>query len=307
MRVEHGVQWWTGQGLRRRRMQTTAASGGRRSGMIRKVISGGQEGVERAALDMARKFMIDHGGWIPMWRAREDEALVKTYRMVVLNDANYVQATERNVLNADGVLAVSRREITGKTALHIRLAERYKRPRMVLDLDANAAFDGARRAESWIRDHGIQVLNITGSQPGGDRNVYKVASGIFEALYQLMVIAPGRYVFDPRDNVTPADRRLDAFVRIPKTVDEAVAALQSTLSFQDRTRIANMEENRLGALMPSLGTYVKNEFRLWQGHHPPVEDFRSRSGWADEDPSTVIIKALRLALRSSGGVLRIVK
>ena len=275
--------------------------------MIRKVISGGQEGVERAALDAARKFMIDCGGWIPAWRAREDEALVKTYRMVVMNDANYVQATEQNVSNADGVLVVSRGEITGNAALHLRLAERYHCPSMALDLDRIAHFDAARKAESWIRDHGIAVLNVTGSQPGGNADIYKTASGIFEALFQLIIIDPRRYITGPLDAATPADRRLEAFVRIPKTVDEAVAALQSALSFQDRTRIANMEETRLGTLIPSLGTYVKNEFRLWQGNQPLVDDCRARSEDADVEPSTVIIRALWQALQSSERVLRVVK
>lgn len=275
--------------------------------MIRKVISGGQEGVERAALDMARKFMIDYGGWIPTWRAREDDLLVKTYRMVVLNDANYVQATEQNVLNADGVLIVSRGEVTGNAALHIRLAERYERPSMILDLDRSAAFDAVREVESWIRHHNIKILNVTGSQSGGDGDIYKVASSIFEALYQLMFIDPRRYALDPRGSVTPADRQLDAFVRIPETVEEAVAALQTALSFQDRTRIANMKAARLNTLMPSLGTYVKNEFRLWQGNPSLVDDCRARAAEADEEPSTVIIRALWQALQTSGQVLRIVK
>jgi len=275
--------------------------------MIRKVISGGQEGVERAALDMARKFMMDYGGWITTWRAREDDVLVKTYRMVVLNDANYVQATEQNVLNADGVLILSRGEVTGNAALHTRLAERYDRPSMILDLDRCAAFDAVRKAESWIREYNIQILTVTGSKSGGDGNIYEVASGIFEALYQLMVIDPRRYALDPRGTVTPADRQLDAFVQIPETVEAAVAALQSGLSFQDRTRIANMKEARLSTLMTSLGTYVKNEFRLWQGNQPLVDDCRARSAEADEEPSTVIIRALWRNLQTSRQVLRIVK
>ncbi len=275
--------------------------------MIIKVISGGQAGVERAALDAALKFMIDCGGWIPDWRAKEDDALAKTYRMVVLEGANHVQATEQNVQSADGVLVVARGEVTGNAALHLRLAERHHRPVLVLDLDRIGAFEAAKSAESWIQENEIKVLNVTGTQPGSDADIYRKASGIFEALFQLMIIDPRRYEGGPAEEATRADRRLQDFVRIPETVDEAVAALQSSLSFQDRSRIANMPVERLDALMPSLGAYVKNEFRLWQGNQPLVQDCRARSGGAEEDPSRVIVRALWKALQGSDRVLRVVK
>jgi hypothetical protein len=59
--------------------------------------------------------------------------------------------------------------------------------------------------------------------------------------------------------------------------------------------------------MPSLGTYVKNEFRLWQGNIPLVEDCRARSAGREEDPSRVIVRALWKALQASERVLRVVK
>ncbi|WP_373500023.1 YpsA SLOG family protein [Desulfococcus sp.] len=275
--------------------------------MIRKVISGGQAGVERAALDVALKFMIECGGWIPDWRAREDEDLVKTYRMTVLEGANYVQATERNVTAGDGVMVVSRGEVSGSAALHIRLAERHNRPLLLLDVERTAAFEAARKAESWIREHGIQVLTVTGSPPGGEPDIHHTASGILEALYHLLVIDPQRYLDGAMGLAPPADRLLESLVRIPKTVDEAVAALQSALSFHDRSRIAKMAENRLDILIPSLGMYVKNEFRLWQGNPPLEADCRARSARADEEPSTVILRALWKALQVSDQVLRVVK
>lgn len=271
------------------------------------MISGGQAGVERAALDAALKFMIDCGGWIPDWRAREDETLVKTYRMALLDGANYVQAAERNVTDGDGVMVVSRGEVSGSAALHIRLAERHKRPLLLVDLERTAAFEAARKAESWIQEHGIQVLTVTGSPAGGDPDIYETASGIFEALYHLLIIDPQRYLNPGGGIALPADRRLESFARVPKTVDEAVAALQSSLSFHDRSRIAKMAENRIQTLIPSLGIYVKNEFRLWQGNPPLVEDCRARSAGVDEEPSTVIIRALWKALQTSDRVLRVVK
>lgn len=275
--------------------------------MIRKVISGGQAGVERAALDAALKFMIDCGGWIPDWRAREDDVLLKTYRMAVLEGANYVQATERNVAEGEGVMVVTRGEIAGSAALHLRLAERLKRPSLVLDVERIGAFDAARRAESWIRENAIQILTVTGSAPGGDPDIHDTASGIFDVLYQLLLIDPGRYLDPGAGKLTPAERRLESRVRIPKNVDEAVAYLQAALSFHDRSRIANMVEDRLDTLTPSLGMYLKNEFRLWQGNPSLAADCRDRSARPDEEPSAVIIRALWKTLQTSDRILRVVK
>jgi len=274
--------------------------------MIRKVISGGEAGVERAALDAARKFMIDCGGWIPRRRALEDASLVRSYKLTVLADADADQAAARNVSNADGVLAVVRGAAGESAALHLRLAERYRRPAKVLDLDRIPAFNAARAAEAWIREHGIVMLNVTGSQTP-DEEIYRTALGIFETLYQLLMMDSRHHRTAPGDVATRADLRLDAFVRIPKTVDEAVAVLLSALSFRDRTRIANMDEKRLDTLIPSLGAYIKNEFRLWQGNRSLLDDCRALSDSANEAPSRVIIRALRRALQNAEGVLRVVK
>ncbi|MGD9875302.1 YpsA SLOG family protein [Desulfococcus sp.] len=274
--------------------------------MIRKVISGGEAGVERAALDAAQKFMIDCGGWMPRRRDGEDEALVRAYRLTLLIDADADQAAARNVSNADGVLAIVWGAATESAARHLRLAERYGRPAKVLDLDRIPAFKAAREAEAWIREKGIAVLNVTGSQTT-DAAVYRTASDILETLHQLLMIDPRHHRSGPGDVATRADVRLDAFVRIPKTVDEAVAVLLSALSFRDRTRIANMDEKRLDTLMPSIGVYIQNEFRLRQGNPSLMDDCRARSDTPDEAPAKVVIRALRHALRNTDGVLRVVK
>ncbi|MFW6242257.1 MAG: YpsA SLOG family protein, partial [Thermodesulfobacteriota bacterium] len=52
--------------------------------MIRRIISGGQSGVERAALDVAHRLFMDYGGWVAGWLAEEDESLIQTYRLHIL-------------------------------------------------------------------------------------------------------------------------------------------------------------------------------------------------------------------------------
>jgi len=72
--------------------------------MIRKIISGGQTGVDRAALDVAIKFNIPHGGWIPKDRKAEDGPLQERYQLHEMPTAIYSKRTEKNVVDSDGTL-----------------------------------------------------------------------------------------------------------------------------------------------------------------------------------------------------------
>lgn len=75
--------------------------------MPRKIISGGQTGADRAALDVAIKLDIPHGGWIPKGRLTEDGVLSKKYRLTEIPTANYPKRAEKNVTDSDGTAIFS--------------------------------------------------------------------------------------------------------------------------------------------------------------------------------------------------------
>jgi hypothetical protein len=81
--------------------------------MIKKIISGGQTGADRAALDVALKFDIPHGGWIPKGRKAEDGPLPEQYQLQEMPTASYPKRTEQNVIDSDGTLIISRGKLTG--------------------------------------------------------------------------------------------------------------------------------------------------------------------------------------------------
>jgi hypothetical protein len=76
--------------------------------MITKIISGGQTGADRAALDFALKFNIPHGGWIPKGRIAEDGPLPAKYQLQEMPTSSYPKRTEQNVIDSDGTLILSR-------------------------------------------------------------------------------------------------------------------------------------------------------------------------------------------------------
>jgi hypothetical protein len=81
--------------------------------MIKKIISGGQTGTDRAALDAAIKLSIPHGGWIPKGQKGEDGPLPAKYKSQEMPTASYPKRTEKNVIDSDGTLIISRGKPTG--------------------------------------------------------------------------------------------------------------------------------------------------------------------------------------------------
>jgi hypothetical protein len=134
---------------------------------IRRIISGGQTGVDRGALDAAIYLGIDHGGWCPRGRLAEDGLIPSRYELTETDSAKYPVRTEQNVIDSDGTLILYERELQGGTSLTLRFAKEHGKPCLTIDLaDPNEP----ATARDWIAEHTIEVLNIAGpresSSPG---------------------------------------------------------------------------------------------------------------------------------------------
>ena len=127
--------------------------------VITRLVSGGQTGVDRAALDVALERGVPHGGWCPRGRLAEDGTIPEHYKLRETRSSAYKVRTERNVLDSDGTLIVYRGTLSGGTLLTRRLAERHGRPCLPVDL---AAATSARDVAEWLRHERIGVLNVAG-------------------------------------------------------------------------------------------------------------------------------------------------
>jgi hypothetical protein len=127
--------------------------------MLLKIISGGQTGVDRAALDVALALGIPHGGWCPRGRLAEDGRIPGRYQLTETESAEYPARTERNVLESDATLVLCRGEPGGGTELTVRLAAAHARPCLVIDL---AAPPPAPEVARWLQAGGVETLNIAG-------------------------------------------------------------------------------------------------------------------------------------------------
>ena len=148
---------------------------------VEKIISGGQTGVDRAALDVAIFLEIEHGGWCPKNRLAEDGQVPAHYQLRETDSDEYAVRTERNVVESDGTLVLYFSALTGGSRLTANLARRWKKPNLVVDLNENPE---VKTVQDWIRRHGIRSLNVAGpresSVPGINRLAEKFLLSVFE-------------------------------------------------------------------------------------------------------------------------------
>ncbi|HHQ40937.1 MAG TPA: molybdenum cofactor carrier [Chromatiales bacterium] len=152
-----------------------------------RILSGGQTGVDRAALDAALALGLPCGGWCPRGRRAEDGRIPARYPLTETPERDYRFRTEANVRAADATLILAEGPLTGGTALTLRLARRAGRPVRVVDLAR--APDPAALAP-WLRARGVRVLNVAGPRESQRPGIGARARRWLEAA--LAPLAPGR-------------------------------------------------------------------------------------------------------------------
>lgn len=146
---------------------------------IERVVSGGQTGVDRAALDVALAFGIPCGGWCPKGRRAEDGRLPRRYPLKATPSEEYAQRTEWNVRDSDGTLVLSRGQPTQGTALTIELAAQYGKPCLVLDINDQPSASAVR---GWAAEHTVHVLNVAGPRESKCPGIYREALAFLRAV-----------------------------------------------------------------------------------------------------------------------------
>ncbi|MBW2707758.1 MAG: putative molybdenum carrier protein [Deltaproteobacteria bacterium] len=158
--------------------------------MVGKIISGGQTGADRAALDFALERNIAHGGWIPRGRKAEDGKLPEKYRLKEMDSTDYARRTEQNVIDADATLIFSHGKLTGGSLLTGRMALKNGRPWLHVDLLQTSRFSAAQSIHAWIKKQHIGILNVAGSRQSQNNRIYRATFDILEATFQLSMSIP---------------------------------------------------------------------------------------------------------------------
>ncbi len=146
--------------------------------MFTKLVSGGQTGVDRAALDAALAARIACGGWCPAGRRAEDGPIPARYPLDETPSAVYRQRTEWNVRDSDGTLILARGALTGGTRLTADLAQCRGRPWHV-EILPGASVEAALE---WINCKEVRTLNVAGPRGQNDPALYKETYDFVAAL-----------------------------------------------------------------------------------------------------------------------------
>lgn len=135
------------------------------------IVSGGQSGVDRAALDAALASGMDVGGWCPAGRWAEDGPIHARYPLRETPSADPAERTRRNVRDSDATLVLAPAPLAGGTALTVAIARDLGRPRLILDPTS----DSPDVAVDWLRQCAAETLNVAGPRESEVPGVYTSA------------------------------------------------------------------------------------------------------------------------------------
>jgi hypothetical protein len=275
--------------------------------MIRKIISGGQTGADRAALDAAIKLEIPHGGWVPKWRKAEDGVIPEKYQLQEMPTASYPKRTEKNVLYSDATLILTHGQLTGGSRLTSEYATQHSREWLHIDLGKTPSFKAVRQINDWLITQNIEILNVAGSSAGKDSKIYAKTFQILTAVYHLNL---SNKLNPPHRQRAPVGIKLErSSGKHPKTVADAVARLIFLMPLKDKTTLANMTAEEKDALDESLGSYIRNRFDIWSENEKLLNSCRTVSrnpSLSAKAASAVIIKELWETLKKTHK-LRVIK
>ncbi len=148
---------------------------------IGKIVSGGQTGVDRAALDVALERNIPCGGWCPKGRLAEDGPISDRYPLQCTESSKYSRRTRLNVQESDGTLILTIGRLTGGTALTKSYAVRELKPHLVIDL---ASENGLPETLSWLKTARIETLNVAGPRASSKPEIYEKACTFLRELLE---------------------------------------------------------------------------------------------------------------------------
>jgi hypothetical protein len=150
-----------------------------------KIISGGQTGVDRAALDVALRHGIECGGWCPARRLDEFGKVPDRYPVQELRNGGFTERTLQNVKDSDGTVVIYPGELYGGTEQTVRFCVDLKRPHQLIDASKISAEGAGNLIVEFVRENKIGILNVAGPRQSEWPQGYDYASRVLNAFLKL--------------------------------------------------------------------------------------------------------------------------
>lgn len=135
---------------------------------LRRIVSGGQTGVDRAALDVAMELGLEVGGWCPAGRRAEDGTIPERYPLTETPSDDYAQRTAWNVRDSDATLVLVRGDPSGGTRTTLEEARRQRKPAQL----AVVGGPDVAAVRRWLQENEVAVLNVAGPRDSEEEGIY---------------------------------------------------------------------------------------------------------------------------------------
>jgi len=269
-------------------------NGEERWGMIIKIVTSGQTGVEQAAIEAAGRLELPCGGQPTGWHAESG----------MMAADQWAAGVEGNAVAADGTLLFCRGKLPDFFSGIRRKIVAAPDAWLEIDLGQFGGFRAAEKISGWIVAKQIRVLHVSGSAEDEGRTLYRSVADVLEAVYYLLMMTASPAGFSRTPHLRAVERR-----DLPTTMAAAVAQLDRHLPLKDRVVIANMTEQELPGLNVALGDYIKENFGLYVGNDDLMTACRfylRRASVSPDEVAFAILRALWLKLRQTMR-LRVIK
>ena len=163
------------------------------SAVIEKIVSGGQTGADIAALDVALRYGLPHGGWCPKGRRSLEGPIPDRYQLVESPKSNYLERTEWNVRDSDGTVVFTLTTKPSSGSLQtIKFARKHGKPCLHVSQESGGCGhdNSALLLQKFVIEYGIKILNVAGSSEIKAPGIYDWVTGILEGAFFWEVLNP---------------------------------------------------------------------------------------------------------------------
>ncbi len=258
-------------------------------GLLNKIVSGGQTGADRAALDTAIKFNVPHGGWITKGRRTESGPLPDFYKLKEMDTRDYPARTRQNIIDSDGTVIIARGNLTGGSALTYAFAQKTDRWICTIDLLDQNIFEASLNLHAFIEDHDIRVLNVAGPRAGHDPDIYYDVKAILSAVLYLDFL-------ETEEESWQADQMIDSRFDFPQSItsmDQALQALEQSLTLRGKTMIARSRAYQMAYIYFTLLEYVQLSLNLDETNSSLFKSLSKGRDLRDYTPEDAVMELLK--------------
>jgi hypothetical protein len=256
--------------------------------IVKKIISSGHTGAERAALDVAIKLDIPYGGWISKEHSHSDSMIVEKYQLQEMPFAGTLDLAEKNVLESDALLIISKGKLIGRAEVSRKLALISRRHLLHMDLYTTPTLQGVSIISSWLRLNQVEILCVTGAEAMKDPLIYNETIYLLENALRVNFLKNivDEFLDDPSASI--------------RNVDEMVNRMMSEMSLKQKVSVANLKTREIQTLQYALDLYISSRREASN-----IRDMEKTGVYAHEKV-TVIVESLRNRLQKTHA-LRTVK